>query len=140
MNTKEMIFHVHMHSLLSYILTTHFLLYFCRNSVQSKPGEIPILLISILLYLALMYCQHPLILNLTQTRTQKQKNSHVMLLALASLGDGLRKNDIGVVRLASVLLEHKNTSALHAVSLGITHAHVGLLIIKFFVSLFLLCS
>lgn len=130
MNTKEMTFHVLMHSLLSYFSTTHSLLYFCRNFVQFK-------LVTTNFY-SIVFGPHvlPLIPNLTQTQTQKQKNSHIMLLTLISLADSLRKNDIDVVRLAIALLEHKNTSALYAASQGITHAHVGLLITEFYLFLY----
>ena len=57
--------------------------------------------------------------NLIQTQ-----NSHAMLLALAYLGDGLRKNDIAVVRLANILWEYNTIFVLHAANLGITHVHV----------------
>ena len=103
-------------------LTTHSLLYFYHNSVQFKPGEIPILRIFVQLYSVLMYFLH---LSL-----QTQKNFHAMLLVLIYLEEGLKRSDTGVVMPANTLQEHKNTFVLPAVSLEATHAHVGLLMTK----------
>ena len=57
----------------------------------------------------------------------QRKNLHAMPLALAYLGENLRRSAIDVVKLASMPQELKNTLVLHAISLATTHAHVGLL-------------
>jgi len=59
-------------------------------------------------------------------QAQKQ-NLHAMLLALAYLGDDLKRNDIGVVKSTCVLQGHKYTFfVLHALSLDTNHTNVRL--------------
>ena len=119
-NINRMIYHVHMPSLLSYVLTIYSLLSFYHNFVQFKPGKIPTLQIFILLYSVRMYHNQNLI-------PIQRKNLHAMPLALAYFGGDLRRSAIDVVKLASMPQGLKNTFVLHAVSLATTHAHVGLL-------------
>jgi len=59
-----------------------------------------------------MYC-----LQILLVRQKKKKNLHAMPLALAYLEGDLRRNDIDMVRPASVLQEHKHIFVPHAVSL-----------------------
>jgi len=94
-NINRMIYHVHMPSLLSYVLTIYSLLSFYHNFVQFKPGKIPTLQMFILLYSVHMYHHQNLILIQT-------KNLHAMPLALTYLGDNLRKTAIDMVKHASM--------------------------------------
>jgi len=116
-NINRMIYHVHIPSLLYYVLTIYSLLSFYHNFVQFKPDKIPTLPIFMLLYSVRMYHHKNLI-------PIQRKNLHAMPLALAYLGDGLRRSAIDVVKLTSMSQELKNTFVLHAVSLV---THVGLL-------------
>jgi len=61
-----------------------------------------------------------------------------MLLALAYLGDDLRRNDIGVVKSACVLQGHKYTFVLHALSLDTTLMSDSSWLIPVFTFLFFL--
>jgi len=67
-----------------------------------------------------MYCLQILLVR-------RKKNLHAIPPALAYLEGDPRRNDIDMmVRPASVLQLHKHIFVPHAVSLGTTHAHVGL--------------
>jgi len=99
-NINRMIYHVHMPLLLYYVLTIYSLLSFYHNFVQFKPGKIPTLQIFILLYSVRMYHHQNLI-------PIQRKYLHAMPLALAYLGDDLRRSAIDVVKLASMPQEFK---------------------------------
>ena len=99
-NINRMIYHVHMPLLLYYVLTIYSLLSFYHNFVQFKPGKIPTLQIFILLYSVRMYHHQNLI-------PIQRKNLHAMPLALAYLGDDLRRSAIDVVKLTSMPQELK---------------------------------